>query len=138
MRKDIHCPLTNITVPIIVGPYKDMIQFIKKNNKEADIDWFERRLKKCEAMVAETKYRNNDTWVVFFRWEEQDEGISYQTVAHESFHLWGSITGLIDGTERVLYDPNDDEHYAYHFEQIFDRVLQVVIEADRRKTAKKE
>lgn len=132
MRKTIYCPLTNLPVPIIVGSENEMISFLSKHDKQFDRKESTERIKNCDAMVVDVQYKGYDTWAVYFRYEDIQKGVKFKDLAHETFHLWGSLNAFMYGSEYVQYHLDQDEQCAYHFARLFDDIAKVIAEADEK------
>ena len=70
MRKEIHCPLTRLPIPVIVGNENEMLSFLSKYDKQFDRKESTDRIKNCDAMVVDVQYKGYDTWVVYFRYDD--------------------------------------------------------------------
>ena len=134
MRKEIHCPLTRLPIPVIVGNENEMLCFMRKQKHldPIETEGLLKRLECCDGMVAETKYKGYDTWVVFLRKDDKSKGVTYNVAVHETFHLWGSLTSYMYGNDVVQYHIDSDEQCAYHFGKLFTDLTNVVAEADKR------
>lgn len=132
MRKVIHCPLTQIPIPIIVGSDKEMIAFLSKHEKGFNKTEATERIRSCDAMVVDVQYNGLSTWAVYFRYTDVTKGVLFKDLAHETFHLWGSLHALMYGNDFVQYHTDQDEECAYHFARLFDETAKVIAEADSK------
>ena len=124
--------MTNLPIPVIVGNENEMLSFLSKHDKQFDKKESAERIKNCDAMVVDVQYKGYDTWVVYFRCDDVRKGVKFKDLAHETFHLWGSLNAFMYGSEYVQYHLDQDEQCAYHFARLFDDMAKVIAEADER------
>lgn len=90
--------------------YSKLIEEVDKNDffSNDEDNWFEWHEFAGLAYERKTKKLNKDWWIII-PIQDKSKKVSVNVIAHEALH----ISRMILTSRGVLFDPNNDEPYAY-------------------------